>query len=244
MSGRRRGVLRSINVSQGGLPKQPVLSAPDETREFPKGRLDIVRVGGVTIGRARYEPGWRWSEHVGPSAGAARCGVEHVGMVLEGVATVAFEDGRVIELRPGQLFHVPAVPHDSWVVGDAPYVSLHFLGADRYAAPGPAASGGAGDTLPSSPDETGEIQVRAHGDNPAGGLTPYWFPVPGHAGIGVTAASLAEAAERATAAAVARGWPLDPRSVQQNVDVSTLDPERVVPHMADIRQRGVWFPRS
>jgi hypothetical protein len=39
----------------------------------------------------------------------------------------------VIELRPGDLFHVPAEPHDSWVLGDEPYVSLHFLGADQYA---------------------------------------------------------------------------------------------------------------
>jgi hypothetical protein len=107
--------------------------APDETRVFDKGRFEIVRLGGVTIGRATYEPGWKWSVHVGPTLGQARCPVEHVGLVVSGVATVAFEDGRVIELRPGSLFHVPAVPHDSWVVGGEPYVSLHFLGAEHYA---------------------------------------------------------------------------------------------------------------
>src|SRR5262245_60294636 len=109
------------------------LEAPDEVRVFEKGRLEIVRVGGFTLGRACYEPGWKWSLHVGPTVGAARCGVEHVGMVLSGVAAVALEDGRVIELTPGTVFHVPAVPHDSWVVGDTPYVSLHFMGADHYA---------------------------------------------------------------------------------------------------------------
>jgi quercetin dioxygenase-like cupin family protein len=107
--------------------------APDETRVFDKGRFEIVRLGGVTIGRATYEPGWKWSVHVGPTLGQALCPVEHVGLVVSGVATVAFEDGRVIELRPGSLFHVPAVPHDSWVVGGEPYVSLHFLGAEHYA---------------------------------------------------------------------------------------------------------------
>ena len=106
---------------------------PDEVREMTNGRFEIVRVGGVTIGRATYQPGWRWSQHVGPSVGATHCTVEHVGLVLAGVATVAFDDGRVIELRAGELFHVPPVPHDSWVVGDDPYVSLHFLGADHYA---------------------------------------------------------------------------------------------------------------
>jgi hypothetical protein len=107
--------------------------APDEVRVFDKGRLEVVRVGGMTLGRASYEPGWQWSVHVGPTVGATRCTIEHVGMVLSGVATVAFDDGRVIELTANTLFHVPAVPHDSWVVGDAPYVSLHFLGADQYA---------------------------------------------------------------------------------------------------------------
>jgi mannose-6-phosphate isomerase-like protein (cupin superfamily) len=107
--------------------------SPDETRRFEKGRLDVVRIGSVTVGRAMYEPGWKWSVHVGPTVGKPRCDVEHVGMVLSGIATVAFGDGRVIELKEGDLFHVPAVPHDSWVVGNKPYVSLHFLGADQYA---------------------------------------------------------------------------------------------------------------
>ena len=106
---------------------------PDEIREMQKGRFEIVHIGGVTIGRAIYQPGWRWSEHAGPSVGASRCNVEHVGLVLSGTATAAFADGRVIELRAGELFHIPAEPHDSWVVGDVPYVSLHFLGADQYA---------------------------------------------------------------------------------------------------------------
>jgi quercetin dioxygenase-like cupin family protein len=106
---------------------------PDEVREFAKGKLEVVHLGGLTIGRATYEPGWRWSEHVGPLTGASRCTVEHVGLVVSGTATAAFEDGHVVELREGNLFHIPAEPHDSWVVGDEPYVSLHFLGAESYA---------------------------------------------------------------------------------------------------------------
>jgi hypothetical protein len=105
---------------------------PDEVREFAKGRLELVRLGGLTIGRATYEPGWKWSEHVGPQTGSARCTVEHIGMVVAGTATAAFE-GHVVELRPGELFHIPSEPHDSWVVGDEPYVSIHFFGADSYA---------------------------------------------------------------------------------------------------------------
>jgi hypothetical protein len=107
--------------------------SPDEVRRFPRGRFELVRIGGLTLGRATYEPGWKWSEHVGPASGARRCHVEHVGLVLQGRATAAFDDGRVWELAPGTLFHIPATPHDSWVIGDEPYVSLHFLGAGDYA---------------------------------------------------------------------------------------------------------------
>ena len=66
-----------------------------------------------------------------PARPAAR--VEHVGLVLPGCATAAMDDGTIHEMRAGDLFHIPP-GHDSWVVGDEPYVSLHFLGADDYAA--------------------------------------------------------------------------------------------------------------
>ncbi|HWT03907.1 MAG TPA: cupin domain-containing protein [Pyrinomonadaceae bacterium] len=106
---------------------------PDETRVFEKGKLEIVRIGGMTVGRATYEPGWRWSEHVSPIAGTPLCEVEHVGMVLSGRAMAAMPGGAEVELSAGSLFHVPPAPHDSWVIGDEPYVSLHFMGADQYA---------------------------------------------------------------------------------------------------------------
>jgi hypothetical protein len=106
---------------------------PDETRVMLNGRFEIVHIGGLTIGRATYEPGWKWSRDVGPTVGSSLCSVEHVGLVLAGTAAVAFEDGRVFELEAGELFHVPPKPHDSWVIGDSQYVSLHFLGADNYA---------------------------------------------------------------------------------------------------------------
>jgi len=106
---------------------------PDEVREMPLGRFELVRLGGMTIGRATYQPGWRWSEHIGRNLGQSRCQVEHVGLVLSGAATAAFSDGRVIEIRAGDLFYIPPEPHDSWVLGNQPYVSLHFLGADHYA---------------------------------------------------------------------------------------------------------------
>ena len=105
--------------------------APDEVRHFPRGRLDLVTVGGATIGRATYEPGFKWSVDVSPSVGTSRCYLAHVGLVLQGRATVAFDDGRVWELSAGTLFHIPAEPHDLWVSGNDPCVTLHFVG-DGY----------------------------------------------------------------------------------------------------------------
>jgi quercetin dioxygenase-like cupin family protein len=108
-------------------------AVPDELRAMKHGTFELVNLGGVTIGRATYQPGWKWSKHVAPSVGTPLCSVEHVGLVISGKCAVAFEDGTVTELRPGDVFHVPPVPHDSWVIGDEEYVSLHFLGAEHYA---------------------------------------------------------------------------------------------------------------
>jgi quercetin dioxygenase-like cupin family protein len=105
---------------------------PDEIRTFDKGKFELVRLGGLAIGRATYEPGWRWSEHVGKSLGQKECLVEHVGMVMTGCATAAMSDGTVIEMHAGDIFYIPP-GHDSWVVGDEEYVSFHFSGALDYA---------------------------------------------------------------------------------------------------------------
>ena len=104
---------------------------PDEVRTFEKGYFEIVKIGSMTIGRASYEPGWKWSKHVGLTTGAASCEVEHIGLVISGSAACQMNDGRYYEMKAGDLFYI-APGHDSWVVGNQPYVSLHFLGADHY----------------------------------------------------------------------------------------------------------------
>ena len=109
------------------------LDAPTEVREFEKGRFEVYAVGPMTLGRATYEPGWRWSEHVGAAIGEEWCEVEHVGLVLSGRAVAAMRDGDERVMEPGQFFYVPP-GHDSWVVGDEPYVSLHIMGSEDYAA--------------------------------------------------------------------------------------------------------------
>src|SRR5262249_24883851 len=109
------------------------LENPVEVREFVKGRFELYPVGPMALGRGRYEPGWCWSEHVGAATGAAWCEVEHVGLVISGRATATMRDGEERVMEPGEFFYIPP-GHDSRVVGDEPYVSLHFMGSEGYAA--------------------------------------------------------------------------------------------------------------
>ena len=106
---------------------------PDEIRKFEKGKFELVILPKMTIGKAVYEPGWKWSEDVSPLSGTKFCEVEHLGMVLSGSATVDFKDGEIHTVNEGDIFYVSSRPHDSWVVGKEKYISIHFLGADKYA---------------------------------------------------------------------------------------------------------------
>jgi len=106
--------------------------SPDEITHFEKGTFEIIKVNNMVIGRATYMPGWKWSTHVGTLVNKKYCDVEHLGMVLSGSATAASPEGAITMLAPGDIFYVSSKPHDSWVVGDEPYVSIHFLGAEKY----------------------------------------------------------------------------------------------------------------
>ena len=108
------------------------LDEPTEVRTFDKGRFEVYRVGPTTVGRATYEPSWKWSSHVGPATGESLCQVEHVGLVVSGQAVAKMADGREVVMRAGDFFYIPP-GHDSWVVGAEPYISLHILGSEDYA---------------------------------------------------------------------------------------------------------------
>jgi mannose-6-phosphate isomerase-like protein (cupin superfamily) len=115
------------------LPLQIVRPhAAHERRQFQLGKFDLFKVAGQMFGRAVYDPGWRWSQHVGPELGAAWCQVEHIGVVLAGRAAVMMTDGTELEIGANDWFSIPA-GHDSWVLGDEQYISLHLLGAQGYA---------------------------------------------------------------------------------------------------------------
>jgi cupin domain len=108
------------------------LGSPDETRSFDKGKMDVVTLDNVTVGRAVFESGWKWSECVKPVAGTDSCQVPHVGYVVSGRINVVMDDGQEQEYGPGDAVVIPP-GHDAWTVGDEACVMLDFAGADEYA---------------------------------------------------------------------------------------------------------------
>ena len=105
---------------------------PDEVREVEKARIELVELGELAVGRATFEPGWRWSEHVKPIAGTDSCQVHHIGFVVSGHLRVEMADGAGIDLIGGDAFEVPP-GHDAWVVGDEPWVSVDYAGRRLFA---------------------------------------------------------------------------------------------------------------
>lgn len=104
---------------------------PDETRNFPFGRVDVVKIGGSDIGRLTLEPGWRWSDHVKPMAGTELCEAPHFQFHAAGVLGIRMADGSELEAHAGDVTALPH-GHDAWVVGDDPVVVIDWWGATNY----------------------------------------------------------------------------------------------------------------
>ena len=104
------------------------INDPDETRVTPKAKLQLVTVGGFTMGLRTLEPGWRWSESMKPFAKTETCEVRHVGYMLSGRLGFVMNDGTKLEVGPGEAFDVSA-GHDTWTIGLAPAVFLDLIGA-------------------------------------------------------------------------------------------------------------------
>jgi ketosteroid isomerase-like protein len=123
---------------EGAPPKAEVahvdFAAADEVREFPRGQLELLHVGGSDIGRLVLQPGWRWSDHVKPIAGTDLCEAPHFQYHVSGRVRIRLADGTEFEALPGQVTALPA-GHDAWVVGDEPVIVVDWCGATTYARP-------------------------------------------------------------------------------------------------------------
>jgi len=105
---------------------------PDEVRTFPKGRMELMTIGGATIGRAVFEPGWKWSTSVQPLAKTKSCEAPHFQYHVSGTLKVVMDDGQEFECKAGDVSLLP-MGHDAWVIGNEPAVVVDFQGMLDYA---------------------------------------------------------------------------------------------------------------
>lgn len=126
-----------MGATEGGAVagmERKSLNSPEETRPFKdgKGQVELVSVTGGPVGRATFQPGWKWSEHVKPIAGTDSCQAAHVGYYVSGRMAVRMDDGEEIEYGPGDVGVMPP-GHDAWVVGNEPCVVIDWAGFGDYA---------------------------------------------------------------------------------------------------------------
>ncbi len=105
---------------------------PDEIRQFPHGRLELVTIGGATVARAVFDPGWRWAHSVQPIVKTKSCEAPHFQYHVSGILRVRMDDGTEFDCKPGDISLLPS-GHDAWTVGDEPAVVVDFQGMIDYA---------------------------------------------------------------------------------------------------------------
>lgn len=98
---------------------------PDEQRTPPHAVIDVVRLPSGSVGRAAFEPGWKWSESVKPIVGTESCQVHHLGVAISGQLEVQHEDGSTATVGAGSVYEIRP-GHDAWVVGDESFVGYEF----------------------------------------------------------------------------------------------------------------------
>jgi class 3 adenylate cyclase len=106
-------------------------STPDQVRTFDAGRIEIVTLDEMAVGRFVFQPGWRWSKDVAPIAGTSTCQHRHVGYTISGSLEVRMEDGTKLVIGPGEAYEIPP-GHDAWVVGDEPWDSVEFTSGHAF----------------------------------------------------------------------------------------------------------------
>jgi hypothetical protein len=126
---------RSMSAAPGTKSvEKKTFTAPDETRPFDKGKMDVLNIGNTQVGLGTFEPGWKWSLCVKPIAQTETCQAEHLGYVISGRMHVVADDGAEAEYGPGDVMYL-APGHDAWIVGVDPCTIVDFIGARTYAKP-------------------------------------------------------------------------------------------------------------
>ena len=106
---------------------------PDEVREFPLGKLELIKIGNATVGKATFQPGWRWSTSVKPAAKTKSCEAPHFQYHVSGTLRIQMDDGTTFDCKAGDVSNLP-MGHDAWVIGNEPVVVVDFQGMLDYAS--------------------------------------------------------------------------------------------------------------
>ncbi|MGE3317964.1 MAG: cupin domain-containing protein [Candidatus Berkiella sp.] len=123
--------MKNTQISNKMQSELKSFNKPDEVREFPNGRLELVTIGGVTVGRAIFQPGWRWTKSLQPIAKTDSCEAPHFQYHVAGVMKILMNDGTEHECHPGSISLLPS-GHDAWVVGDEPAIVVDFQGMYNF----------------------------------------------------------------------------------------------------------------
>ena len=115
-------------------PQHRRLEAPNEVREFPLGKVEIYEIGDAVVGRQTFQPGWRWSESVGPIAGTRLCEYHHMGYSFQGTVRITLDDGSSFEIQAGEAYEIPP-GHDAVVTGEEPWIALDWAGMRAFGRP-------------------------------------------------------------------------------------------------------------
>jgi len=121
--------------AQSAAVESKSFNAPAEVRNFDKGKVELLHIGGATIGRATFEPGWKWSTCLKPIAKTDSCLAAHYGYQVSGTMVVKMDDGKETISKAGDVVIIPP-GHDGWVVGNEPVVFIDFQGMVDYAKKG------------------------------------------------------------------------------------------------------------
>ena len=125
-------LLSHTTQSDPGMAECKNFKKPDEVRTFPKGKVELIKIGNAMIGKATFEPGWKWSSSVQPLVNTKSCEAPHFQYHISGTLAVKMDDGTVLECKAGDVSLLPT-GHDAWVVGREPVVVVDFQGMLDYA---------------------------------------------------------------------------------------------------------------
>jgi hypothetical protein len=125
---------QTMNKDMGSMLGKNFAKA-DEVRDFPKGKVELIKFGEKNVARTTLQPGWKWSTSVKEIAKTESCQVPHFQYHISGTLHVKMDDGKELEFKAGEVSMIPP-GHDAWVVGNEPVVLVDFQGMTNYAKPG------------------------------------------------------------------------------------------------------------